>query len=278
MMRDYRTDWSIPDRANMDMQVYSILMRAMENTSAFRNKELFFQYADLLYIAGKRRIEPFLRPVTVMKLDYNGHHYYKITSIVAKHYRDRSRKKCVSCGMVIKGKEMRKQHKLSTGHVSYVVESDREVKSHIWRAESIHEKALFDYLLHGRSAATLDFRPLLPSRYQDVDIDSLVKEYNEKNGNLFIGITSRFDTMLKARVASRKGEVDSSLVPHMLRHMRAYDLLVNHQYAPVRVQNLLDWYGQELVFYYSDIREMLHEQEEFVWYEQNPAREIMVKQ
>lgn len=257
----------------MDKAVYNIIQTAITNTNAFRNKELFFQYVALLYVGGKRRIEPFLRPVTIIKQEVNGKTYYAITSIAAKHYEGQGRsrqalKECQRCQVLVKSKKERKDHHLSTGHNHFVIIGARRLTTHYWRAEAPHEKALFEFLLRGRAQITIDFLPLLPKRVFGKDIKRVLEKYSPENGNIFNGITIRFE-MLKAKITDGREEYTSSLVPHMLRHMRAYDLLVNHEYKPQFIQRLMDWDKSDMPFYYGDISEMLKQKEELAWYEQN---------
>lgn len=266
--RIYHTNWSLARKTDIDKELYSVLDSAMQNSSATANKELFFQYVSLLFLAGKRRIEPFLYPVSISTHREGGEDYYKITSMVAKHYKDNT-KKCCKCNAIIKGKNERKKHKENTGHDRYIMASSREMRGHYWRAENQYEKAFFRFLTKDRTNATIDFRPLLPRRYWNTDIDDLLKEYTKDNGNMFVGITSKFK-IFKTEITDGKKVVEGSLVPHMCRHLRAYDLLVNHGYEPANVQRVLDWDNEHMPFYYSDIKDMVKAQEELEWLKRRP--------
>lgn len=280
MMNDYRTDWMLADRINIDKTIFDIIQNAMRNSNAFRNKELFFQYVAFLVVRGARRIEGFLRPPTIEKFDDDGKMYYKITAAVAKHY-DNKVKKCKVCGLIMPTKKSQRQHREGTAsraeggeevcHSPFVRIGSRLVSSHRYRAENSYEKALFEFLLKGRQQTTIDFSPLLPPRYRRMGAGKLLEEYDKRNSNMFNGITTRF-SMLKADITDGRRILHSNIVPHMLRHARAADLLIIHHYREDLVQRLMDWDTRDMLFAYADLKGFIGEKEEAVMYKEMEAQ------
>jgi hypothetical protein len=255
-MKFYKTNWTITERTNIDKTLYDILSTAIKRTRYFRNKQLFFSYFTLLYLGGKRRIEPFLYPVTISKIQHVGLTFYRIHSAVAKHFENKM-KKCKICGEIFYSKKGIKEHIAKTGHNSFSFVGSRKLVSHIFRAENEYEKALFEFLLNGRETMRWDFTPLLPPRYRNTQ-DLLEKECEK---SVYAGITKRFK-MFKAEITNGKIVEKDSLVPHMLRHMRAYDLWIIHKYNPFLVQRLLNWDKTDMLYYYTDIKNTIQELEE----------------
>lgn len=287
----YKTTWSLANKNNIDKQIYEMLTNAMRTTYAFRNKELFFQYTTLLYVKGARRIEPFFRPVTISKYVDQELHLYKITTAVAKHYNTKI-KKCKVCGLLIPTKKVLREHNKESGHSLFMHIGARRKSTHYFKAENIYEKALFDYLLKGTLQTTIDFTPLLPPSYKKAGAEKLLEEhntingnlseehnpilleeYNNINGNLFNNITEKFN-MFKAEISDGQTTTYGSIVPHMLRHIRAYDLWIVHHLRPQLVQRLLDWDDHNMLYHYSDIKNTIAESEELEYY-RNPTDKII---
>jgi len=269
----YRTAWFLVNRNDVDKELYDIFFNAMQNSSAFRHKELFFKYVIYLYLFGRRRIEPFLSNPTITKMQEGNQVQYQVKTSVAKHYEGKL-KKCVACVMELPTKKAQAEHIKLTGHNVFIRIGKREMVTHRFIAYDMHEKAFFDYLLNGKQIATFDFTPLLPPRYRNCNAEELLKEYHKKNGELFTGITMRFK-MLKADITDGREEVHGSIVPHMLRHLRAYDLWIVHHMRPTMVQRLLDWSDHKMLYHYSDIREVIKEMQEVEYY-RNPQSDGIV--
>jgi hypothetical protein len=274
MTRLYKTSWNFADRSNIDKTFFEMMQNAMENTPLFRNKQLFFQYVTLLYIGGKRRIEPFLKPVTIAKFESkNKNKYYRITSMVAKHYEirkgDYPTTKCSVCGLTMRTKNQRKAHKLETKHKPFIIVSPRRLTTIPFRAENIYEHALFSYLLQNHLQETIDFTSLLPPRYASMDPEAMLKN-TTKHSDMFNGLTIKFKMFKTDITDGRQIIKNTSITPHMLRHARAYDLIVLHGYKKAVVQQLLNWDTENMVDRYTDIRDMLKENELIQEYERTP--------
>lgn len=284
MTRLYKTSWNFADRSDIDKTFFDMMQNAMDNTPLFRNKQLFFQYVTLLYIGGKRRVEPFLRPVTIQKIESkNKNKYYRITSMVAKHYEirkgDYPTTKCSICGLTMRTKNQRKMHRLETKHRPFTIISPRRITTLPFRAENIYEHALFSYLLQNHLQVTIDFTPLLPPRYAELDPEALL-ENTRKHPDMFNGLTIKFKMFKSDITDGRQIIKNSSITPHMLRHARAYDLIVLHGYKKALVQQLLNWDSENMVDHYTDIRDMLKESELIQEYERTPANynmDILIK-
>ncbi len=263
-MSNYKTNWTIQNKSNIDRQIYEILIKTGEKTLNYKNKQLFFQYVLMLYLTGKRRIEPFLTPITIIKMNVKGINFYKVTSSVAKHY-ESNIKRCKICGEVLKSNKSVKEHRNLTKHNDYIHIGKRRIVSHMWQAENKEESALWEYVCEQKSRITINFNSLLPPRYAKLQEKEKLVEYNRNNGNLLNGITLKFK-QFKTLVTDGRTTVNTNIVPHMLRHLRAYDLIVNHHYKDILVQRLLDWDTHDMVYYYLDIKNMLQMEDEILQY------------
>jgi uncharacterized C2H2 Zn-finger protein len=250
----YKTGWGFANRQNIDKSFFDMINNAMQRTTLFKNKQLFFQYAILLYIGGKRRIEPFLMPVTITKIEENKISYYEMKSALAKHF-DGSAVKCTECGKIFKVKKEWKAHKKDEKHVHYSHYGERKYIETYIITDNVYERALMQYLLRGRQIMTIDFTPLLPPRFQGADPDKLLGM--EYQSSLFSGITKKFNIFRLSITDGKRVVEDSNIVPHMLRHMRAYDLKIIHGYGTDFLQKYFGWDREAMVEYYLDIKSML---------------------
>lgn len=272
--RVYRTNWNLEDKRDIDKSLFDIFQNSIKSTINFRNKELFFQYAMLLYISGRRRIEPFLMPVTVSQTTINEREYFTVKVTNAKHFVGYARK-CKICGEIFKSGAKWKEHQSSTGHQGYTHWANRTYIEQTWIANNPFEYAMFLYLLKGRHRVTIDFKPLLPSSYQNKDN---IDDINYKD---LISITERFKRVFgKINITDGKKILQNdSIVPHMLRHMRVYDLIVIHNYPPTMVQHLIGWDSIDMVEYYTDIKNQMKNKEMIAQYERMPmSNDWMFKQ
>jgi len=241
---------------SIDKQLYEIQLSAMMNMQKDkRNKELFFKYSALLIATGMRRIEPFLRKVVIEREVYNKHTYFYVTSAVAKHFETKA-KFCETCGEVLKNQKEQMEHK-KLGHRLKAMGYRREVVTP-WQAQNEWERNFFEYLLGPRNSVTIDFTPLLPPRFRGYGMEKLLKHYEKEQSNMFTDINKRFK-IFKAMLydPEKKEAVEGYLTPHMLRHLKAFDLIVEHKYPPWLVQQLLHWDSEVMVNYYADIKNAL---------------------
>lgn len=258
MKTEYKTSWSIADRNDIDASIFQMLQKAMADTPLFRNKQLFFKYVILLYLGGKRRVEPFLMPVIVSDHKDEGIRYFKIKSAVAKHFGSDSKSKmmqCNTCKDILRTTKDRKLHTGATGHKHYSHIGKRAYNESIFPVDNAYELAMFQYLLQGRQSITIDFTPLLPPRFQVKEPKALI-DMNYQS-SLFSGITKKFN-MFKMDITNGTTTIkNTGIVPHMLRHMRAYDMKVIHRYSNSFIQKTFTWKKEDMVSYYTDILNML---------------------
>jgi len=255
-MQLHRNKWTLANMHDIDKQLYKIQLNAMINMQEDRrNKELFFKYSALLMATGMRRIEPFLRKVVIEKVVYNKHTYFYVTSAVAKHFETKA-KFCEACGEVLQSQKAQKEHK-RLGHRLRAIGYRREVITP-WQTQNEWERNFFYQLLGSRNVVTIDFTPLLPPRFRSYGVEKLLKHYEKEQSNMFNDINKKFK-IFKAMLydPEKKEPVEGYLTPHMLRHLEAFDLIVEHRYPPWLVQQLLHWDSGEMVNYYADIKNAL---------------------
>lgn len=250
----YKTSWGFANRQNIDKSFYEMIETAMKKTPLFRNKQLFFQYTILLYMAGKRRIEPFLMPVTISQIEDDKLSYYEVKSALAKHF-DGSTVKCTECNQIFKNIKEWEIHSKQENHKHYTHYSEREYIDTYIITDNIYEHALMQYLMQGRQLMRLDFTPLLPAKFRGLNPDKLMTL--EYDSSMFSGITHKFK-MFKLPITDGKRVIENAgIVPHMLRHMRVYDLKIIHNYSNAFIQKAFGWNREMMVEYYTDVRSML---------------------
>ena len=267
MQKEYKTAWFLEDRSNIDKSIYDIMTNAMASTRAFKNKQLFFQYFAFLYFSGRRRIEPFMDDVFIKRFMEGDMKMVKIISVNAKHF-IKPKFFCLKCNAITNSRAAIKQHLIEQNHYtkgekSYIIKGKRKPHIQIFRIWNAYEQSLIDFLLQGRTEISISFLPLLPKRFQVLSKEDrekiLLAQSNEKETYL-ISITSKFK-MFRARITNGRKGLDGWILPHMLRHMRAYNLLINKHIRSEIVQRLLGWNRKEMVDYYADIKNTLGEQE-----------------
>ena len=138
----------------------------------------------------------------------------------------------------------------------------------IWRPKNNYEVALFEFLLDAKLETTIDFTPLLQSRQaRENKIERLQAEIYEGRDlmvdRLMAEITKKFKMLFKADITNGRNRIEhGGLVPHMMRHIRAYNLRVEKHLPEYMIQRLFDW-KEGMVDYYTDIANAMQEEEEF---------------
>ena len=248
-------------RSHADENFFEMMRQGMENTPLFRNKQLFFQYVALLYLGGMRRIEPFLKPITIQKIkDDEGNLFVKITHLNAKHFSG-TRLRCI-CGSELGSIRKFKAHQVETGHSGYANMGTRKTLSSIFLLFGVHERALVDYVLNGKQMATIDFTPLLPLSVQHTFVDNSPTDIDKLESKLS-GITQKFKMFKMSITDGATTKEGESIVPHMLRHLRAFDLIANHGVSLPLAQRLLGWQSSDLAMRYADISSHISDTETF---------------
>lgn len=273
----YKTSFGFADRQDIDKSVYEMIEKTMQSTPLFRNKQLFFQYVILLYMGGKRRIEPFLMPVTIYKQEDDKIKYYEIKSGLAKHFKG-GIIKCNQCNQIFKIIKAYKMHKKQIHKEQEESNSNKHLYSHYGQrkyiespiiADNEYEHAMMQYLLQGRQRVIIDFTPLLPPRARKLNYEELMSM--EYNSNIFSGLTLKFKMFKLSITDGTKIIENTNIVPHMLRHMRAYDAKIIHKYSNSFIQKMFGWNREEMVSYYNDILNMLGAAEQIEEIKQHKA-------
>lgn len=232
----YKTNWFFFDMNDIFRTIFEMINTGLRNSRISRNKELLGQYVAFIAVSGCRRNEPFLYSPTVSKFIKGGETFYKITRLNEKNFS--------------KGKARR-----------------RQVFSPIFMPrEDRYEKALFEYLLNGKSLAKLNFSPLILSKKDNLSPDRFDGlPYEEKEALLekrSAHITRIIKNTFRTKITNgHKIMEDEGVNPHILRHVRAYDLVINKGIKKEMVAKLLGWSDDKMVGYYSDIKNAMREEE-----------------
>ena len=247
------------NRGHADKTFFEMIQDGMQNTPLFRNKQLFFQYVILLYISGARRIEPFLMPVTIQKIDNSGNTFFKVIHLNAKHFSS-TRLRCTTCNLEFNSVRKLHVHQADSEHKGYAnVAASRKTLSPIFFSFNEFERACFEFLLQGRLQTTIGFTSLLPTAVQKTFANGRPTDIGKLQAALS-GIDKKF-RMFKASITDGQKVVENgSIVPHMLRHLRAYDLIA-HGTPPHLVQRLLGWDSRDMVDRYADINGFVNDAE-----------------
>ena len=105
---------------------------------------------------------------------------------------------------------------------------------------------------------------------QETKAENIFK-YNDWTSTSQSNISHIFERAFKATLVNtddpdRRPIKDEGIPPHLLRHMRAYDVLVNHSINKTDVQKMFGWKSDIMVYYYADINEMLTKEEQLKRY------------
>lgn len=258
MVKTYRTNWSLAHKSTMDKDILEMVSMAINNSHYSASNSEFFQYTLFIWLTGKRSIEPLLRKPTIeLFIDSNEKQWYHVTSMVAKHFSTQAMR-CISCELTMARTKEAKQHRKETGH-SLIHIGERRISSHYWPIMSAEERIMWQFLMDGRQTRTLDFSRLVPKRFRGLKLTDLP---NLKS--LASQVARRFSNTYKMSITDGSTEVIGSLTPHMLRHSRAYDLLVNHKKPALWCQRMMDWDNNAMLYYYTDLKNSLHAQEEML--------------
>ncbi len=271
----YKNAWHLEDMRNIDDAIYNMIYAGLQQRSKYYpNKQLMAQYITFVYLAGARRIEPFLKPPTIAMSRIEGMRVIKVTKAIAKHF-TASTLRCMECGLIMSGRDSQKKHKRSTKpeHKTFTHISGRKTASHTFVPLNESELALWSFLLQGRNQVTLDFGPLMPKQFRELPRDdrrdALEKYMSDRaNPDMFASLSAQASRMLRGNIASEGKTMKDTTIPlHLLRHLRAYDLWVVHRFKDTTVQKLLDWDSRAMLDHYADIKEAIgaiEEQEQVI--------------
>ena len=252
----YRTNWTFADRSAPAEAVFKMIEQAGSQMGPVANKENFLRYTTFLFLTGARRIEPFLKPPTIERFEEDGHTFFKVTKANAKHFQG-NQMRCKECLAVFPNRKSMRSHQQATGHLGAMYTAERKVVSTIILAEDgdRFELALWSFLLQGRERLTIDFSDLLPKKARL----ALAEPINIKL--LESGCTSlsrRFARTFRASLNDGKAiHENSSVVPHQLRHLRAYSLLVTNGWPRPLAMKVIGWDTGAMLDRYADIASAL---------------------
>ncbi len=129
-----------------------------------------------------------------------------------------------------------------------------------WLVHSDYEMQLFYFLLEGRKEMALNFDQLLGRRInKDISTEELRK--------IGVKITHGFERNFKMEITNGEQIKKVGIPIHLLRHLRAYELVVNKGYPPALVQKLVGWSSMNMVFYYAQIQKAMKQKEILAMYE-----------
>ena len=271
----YKNAWHLEDMRNIDDAIYNMIYAGLQQRSKYYpNKQLMAQYITFVYLAGARRVEPFLKPPTIAMSRIEGIKVIKVTKAVAKHFASHTLK-CMVCGLVMSGRDSQKKHKRNTdpAHRTFTHISGRKTASHTFVPMNESEQALWGFLLQGRNQMTLDFSPLMPKQFREIPRDdrrdALEKYMSDRaNPDIFASFSAQASRMLRGNISYEGMAMKDTTIPlHLLRHLRAYDLWVVHRFKDTTVQKLLDWDSRAMLDHYADIKEAIgaiEEQEQVI--------------
>ncbi|MDE1834046.1 MAG: site-specific integrase [Candidatus Micrarchaeota archaeon] len=246
----HHTAWWLVDLVDTDKQVYNILKKSLELTAnpkrPFRKINDLARYFVFLYLSGARRNELFIKDPTITRYTKEGLTFWKIGRINEKHFEGRNHDR-------------------------------REWQVSVYRAWNIYERALFDYVMEGRAALTIDFvGPLiLHSIPQDkLKFDKLsdaekTVEIDMRSAN----ITKAMAKVFRTRITDGHTVIeDGGITPHMLRHTRCYDLLMNKGLRDGQVARMIGWRDVKMVQHYAYVARAMREEEMERMYFNMPER------
>jgi len=230
---EYRTAWFLQKLTEIDKQIYDCVTRTMKETRAFTNKQLLAKYVAFNYLTAARRIEPFLKPPTLTRFKEQGMRLIKVNKINAKHFTKT-------------GKRMEMQQ--------------------VFLPLNRYEESLWQFVMDSKELATIDFMPLLsataPERTRGMAIEDREAYVKPRLANLTTSIKDKF----KADITNGETLSHEGLRPHMLKHIRAYDLKAKGNKDEL-VMALLGWDSADMLYsHYIDLQRMMQVKEQVGMY------------
>lgn len=70
-------------------------------------------------------------------------------------------------------------------------------------------------------------------------------------------IKTNFHTNLKDPRMPKKKHIDAGITPHILRHMRVFNVIVNHNVPEAYATVLFGWKDSKMIYYYAHLQETL---------------------
>ena len=249
------------DRNDIDASIFQMFQKAMADTPLFRNKQLFFKYAMTLYLSGCRRVEPFLKPVSFTSIHQEGATFLKIVHQNAKHFQS-AKITCSECNCILESVRRMHLHQEQTAHRKFTHLGSRKTISSPFLLFNPYENAMSRYILQDKLTATIDFTPLLPQRIQEAIANG--QATTQMLEIAVTGITKKFRMFKVTKITDGTTTFENTnIVPHMLRHMRAYDLAVVHSVPMNLVERLLGWSSVDMTRRYVDIQLAINDREIF---------------
>jgi integrase len=275
-MHQYKTAWFLRDMNNISQQIYEAISKASAESSYSKNKELWLQYAAYIFLSGRRRMEPMLLNPTVSLIETRPR-IYNITTVNEKHFivKHRKKKAAETAKHPQEGidpayaKILALLEKRSKKKQPVVPGTERQIIQAPFMVMDKYENALFQFIMKGRKLATLDFTPLLVGRTaKNISLGMSTAELRQVGSYVSRDFTGR----LKMNITDGVKHLDNASVPlHLLRHIRAYDLLINKDYPPTIIQRLLGWNDIKMVYYYADIVNAFNAKEQISMYKRMAA-------
>ncbi len=269
---EYRTNWFLTDEWDTDKRIYGIIDRFYSNPpKRLRNVELWGQYVSFVYISLARRTEPFRMNPTISRLEHAKHIFYRITRVNEKSFE----------GTKLPAERRRRNAdgKFNRAVTNRFYKPKRSIISQIFMPMNEFERALFEMLLKGKQQATLDFTPLLfPYRYNMKLKASLQSETfvsdpmtREKERRVLANFSKRFAMRFPEVITDGRRTEEAGMVPHMIRHIRTYNLTAVKGFPKDKVQKLGGW-KTDMVGYYADVRRSIEEADMFRFYDSLPSK------
>lgn len=211
------------------------------------NPPLACKYIYFLYLTGSRIGEPLLHPFPKVKLEQTTIKdktidIMKVERVNEKHFSDK-------VFLEDQGTYTNRFGKTAERKVVDIDASKRSMITQQLPVDNEWDAQMWKYVL-GRERSDL----MAVESVVDFSSFGTYEEARKPLGNY---ITRNFRTDLTDGEHIFK---DEGILPHMLRHLRAFNFLVERGYSETLVQSFFGWDRREMVSYYVYIRKMLDAQ------------------
>jgi hypothetical protein len=254
-MVHYKNQLFLTDLGNVSESIYKIgrdfRERSMEslkykgNNPALYTKLFYFDY-----FSASRSGEPLLEPYPQVSIEIRkGWPYAHIKKLNLKHFVN-PQYQCLHCPDLLPShkaivEHLKGQHPLASPQGAYKKIGDREEITQNILIETMPERLMIDYILDGQTSAlprTIDFSELGGYKART--------KINHAMQAAFKADLTDGNTIYK----------ETGITPHILRHLRIYDLAIIKGLDDYTIQSYLGWSSRDMIEEYLYIKRMRMDQ------------------
>ena len=237
--RDYRNDWWLKDLSDISKSILNIgkqyrfnIYTAKSDGRRRMNATMLTQLFYSLYLTGARVGEFLKKPPLFRQFQDEDYTWVHVEKLNEKHFTEYEQSGTTATGRPVFSHKPGAQNKVMPQNIPIDTEAERE---------------MWDFIFEGNQYGTerkMDFSPICP--------------YEKRTT-----ITAAFKSSFKADLTDGEHIYrQAGIVPHMLRHLRVYNMKFNKGYDDSLVQSYLGWSSREMIEHYTYILRQIKDEEQ----------------